>query len=112
MAFIAKKIEMDLELDLTMYIPGEAGKLNSTRKTAGEIFEWSKFSGREADKVQALRMDGSNEKMIEESRGSLIRQIDWFYGKGPKYWESIPLPELMRLITHLRTEVTAAEKKS
>lgn len=112
MAFNAKKYAIDLTLDLTHYIPGEAGQLDSDRKTAAEIFEWAKFAAREADGLQEKINAGlNNETMIVESRMALIRQIDWFYGKGPKFWEAIPLPVLKDLIGYLRGEVTAIEKK-
>lgn len=113
MAFTAKKFDVDLALDLTVYIPGEAGRIDSTKKTAADMFAWSKFAATEADKIQALTETGSakNADLVEEARAAIIRQIDWFYGKGPKYWEAIPFPVLKDLVTYLREEVTATEKK-
>ena len=111
MGFKPKQIKIDLSLDLTDYIPGEAGKINSNKITPSQILEWSKFSARQADILNDKKDDASNEDLIDLSCNAIIAQIDWFYEKGADYWKMLPLPVLKELLEYIQKEVISTEKK-
>jgi len=112
MSFKAKKLEIDLSLDLTDYIPGADGVIDSVKKTPEQLFAWSRMIAKEADGLNAMtKADMTNEQMIVESQNSIARQIDWFYDKGIAFWQMIPFPVLRDILEHLRGQVIPAQKK-
>lgn len=107
-----KKLEIDLSLDLTEYIPAPEGLIDSDKKSPGHLFEWARFVAREGDRLGERQRAGmTNEQMIDETMSSLISQIDWFYGKGPDFWRLLPISILRDIVTHLSGQVTPAQKK-
>jgi hypothetical protein len=111
-SFKVQKLNIDLSLDLTEYVPGADGALDTVKKTPENLFAWSKMIAREADKLNDLtKGDVTNEAMITESQASMIRQIDWFYEKGEAFWNLIPFTALRDILEHLRGQVIPAQKK-
>ena len=113
MGFKLKKLNLDLELDLTAYIPGEAGKINATKTAPEDLFAWMRHCtkiGGEVTKIQA-DMKMSEEKKLDITREKLISQIDFLYEKGQNYWMAIPYSLLTDIIKYIREVVNPAEKK-
>jgi hypothetical protein len=111
MGFKAKTYNIDLSLDLDPYIPGEAGKLKSTKKTAADIKEWSLLSAREADKLQSKNGTLNNEESMEMAMESSIIQIDFFYNKGKDFYNPLPFNVIADILKYLRSEILDVEKK-
>lgn len=112
MALKIKKLEIDLVIDLTAYIPGADGLLDSTKKTPEQLFAWTKMIAREADQLGSLAKEqNSNEAIIGLTQESMIKQIDWFYEKGESFWKAVPFPVLRDVLEYLRGEVIPAQKK-
>lgn len=113
MSFKLKKLRLDLELDLTVYIPGEAGVINPVKKSAEDLFDWMKHCTKVGTEASLLKDDTkkTDEQKLDLTRKQLISQIDYLYEKGDSYWRAIPFPLLTKIIEYIRDEVKKTEKK-
>jgi hypothetical protein len=109
--FKVEKVSIDLELDLTAFIPGEDGKIDSNKKTVTDIEAWLKWQAKKADELIKIGKESDNETMIEESREKLIDQVDWLYEKGADYWRVIPRSVMEGIVTFIREEMNDSRKK-
>jgi len=113
MGFKLKKLKLDLELDLTVYIPGEAGVINPVKTSPEDLFNWMKHCtkiGEEATILQKDKKKTDNQK-LDKARDHLISQIDYLYEKGNSYWKAIPFSLLTDIISYIQKEVDKTEKK-
>lgn len=116
--FKASKIELDLTLDLTEFISESDGGILRTSKINGDsIFEWTKITVSEAEKIQEMEKEVKEGKrsmteITEKSRDSVIRQIDYFYGKGLEFYKKLHLMTLREILEYIRDQVSPVKKKS
>lgn len=115
MGFKLRKLNLDLELDLTEYIPGEAGLINPTKTTPEDLFQWVKFCGKKAKELDDYGKSDKGmkdpESAIDLTREILIEQVDYLYGKGVGYYKAIPFQLLKEILGYIREQVSAVEKK-
>jgi len=120
MSFKAKKLNIDLTLDLTEYIPEDKGGILTTDKIDGDtIFEWSKFAIGEGERLQEMQSklkkeeDGiSMVELTEASRKSIVSQIDFFYNKGTEFYKPLLLQTLNDILSYINEQVSPVKKKS
>ena len=114
MSFKLKKLKLDLELDLTAYIPGEAGVIYPVKTSPEDLFDWMKHCTKVGDQAFLLKDDKekTDDQKLDKTRDQLISQIDYLYEKGDSYWKAIPFSLLTNIIEYIRDEVKATEKKS
>lgn len=113
MSFKAEKITIDLTADFSAYIPGEDGVLKSNKTSPTQLFEWAKFSAKEADEIIKKKVSSSvsSEDLLIASRKSIVDQINWFYEKDNSYYDAIPMTVLKACMEYLNHQVMDAEKK-
>lgn len=113
MALKLEKLKTDLNLDLSEYIPGEAGKIDAVKKTPEDFFNWIKYCGTIAEEDRKVNEDKSlsEAEKLDKTREHLIKQVDYLYGKGDGYWKAVPFTLLTRIIMYLNKEVNEVEKK-
>jgi hypothetical protein len=121
MAFKVKKLDLDLEIDLTEYIPEEEGGILTTQKTDGEsINEWTRLCIEEGEKINEQRRKQIREdddaisltNLNEISHKSIIKQVDYFYEKGIDFYKPVPDSILSEIIDYLNSQVYPVKKKS
>lgn len=113
MAFKVKKVNIDLQLDLTEYIQGDDGVIDSERKNGEDINNWQRLCVKEADRIQKLQKDDdcSLEEVTNESHKSMIKQIDFFYEKGADYYNPLPVSVLANILEYLQGQINPVKKK-
>ena len=117
MAFKAKKLNIDLELDFTEYIPGEAGILKTNKTDAESINEWTDMAiieGEKLTKLNEANKKGDRTSLVEisnESKKSIIKQIDYFYNAGEEYYKKIPTSILNEVLSYINSQIHPAKKK-
>lgn len=113
MSYKAKKFNVDLELDLSEYIPNTI--LKSDKVDSKSIWEWSLFAVKEGERITEMQKDIEAYPMSDlmiASRESAVKQIDWFYNKGVLFYEPLPLSELKAILDYINAEISAVKKKS
>ena len=113
MSFKLKKLKLDLELDLTVYIPGEVGVINPVKTSPEDLFDWMKHCTKVGTEAFSLKDDKekTDEEKLVLTRNQLISQIDFLYEKGESYWRAIPFSLLTDIISYITAEVKKTEKK-
>lgn len=119
MAFKASKIDIDLTLDLTEFIPKEQGGILTTKKVDGEsIFDWTKFTVSEGERIMKIEDQIKKKEcqmtmveVTEESRKSIVNQIDFFYGKGQEFYKKLHMLTLKECLDYIRDQVGPVKKK-
>jgi hypothetical protein len=118
MAFKAKKLNIDLELDFTEYIPEKDGGILKTEKTDAEsINKWLELAIEEGDRLTKLndeRIKDNTVSLVDisnASRKSVLKQIDYFYNKGNEYYKKIPMMILNDALQYINSQISPAKKK-
>lgn len=117
MSFKAKKLNIDLELDLTEYISENDGGILKTDKTDAEsINTWVDMAIVEGEKLQELynKKEKDNISISEisaKSKESIIRQIDYFYDMGNDFYKKIPMMILNEILQYINSQISPAKKK-
>ena len=117
MGFKAKKLNIDLELDLTEYIEGDEGLLKTDKIDAESVNEWLDLAIREGEELTKLNEAKKKDDSIsfidikQKSREAIIKQIDYFYGKGEKFYSKIPNQILNEMLEYINSQVSPAKKK-
>ena len=117
MAFKAQKLNIDLTLDLTEYIPEKDGGILTTDKTDAEsINKWFEVAVEEGSKLQKYNKNNNQEEvdiieMSKQGKQSIMKQIDYFYGKGEKFYNKIPMPIMYDILKYINGQLSPAKKK-
>jgi hypothetical protein len=115
MSFKAKKLNIDLTLDLTEYIPEEDGGILKTERIDAEsINEWFDMAIEEGDKLQEFQKDKENISLVEmtkKGKKSVIKQIDFFYNKGTEFYKKIPMPVMNEILQYINAQLSPIKKK-
>jgi hypothetical protein len=119
MSFKAKKLNIDLTLDLTEYIPEDEGGIVTTEKTDAESLNaWLDFAIAEGEKIVNLETERQKNTdsvslvdVKNESRDSVIRQIDFFYNKGLEFYKKIPAVIANEILQYISSQISPAKKK-
>ena len=120
MSFKAKKLNIDLSLDLTEYISEkDGGLLTSTKTDPKTLNEWTDMAVEEGERLTDIQ-EKKKEKhpdalsgadIAREAKESVIRQIDFFYGKGNKFYKQLPPQTVNDILKYINTQVFPAKKK-
>ena len=122
MSFTAKKLTLDLTLDLTAYIPKEDGGILtceiSCDEMAQKLKEWQLMCISEGEAILKLNKQYTEDKgnvslteITSKSTDSAIKQIDYFYNKGAKFYDKIPHPVFKDIIEYLNGQISPVKKK-
>jgi hypothetical protein len=117
MSYKAKKLNIDLDLDLTEYIEGDEGVLKSSKTDAESINAWLDLAiveGETLTKLSESKKKGDEISFIEiknKSNESIIKQIDYFYGKGVEFYKKIPIKILSEILEYINSQISPAKKK-
>ncbi len=118
MSFKAKKLNIDLTLDLTEYIPeNEGGILKTDKIDAESINEWLDTAIQEGERLTKLHegYKKNNELSLvsinNESRKSVVKQIDYFYNKGEKFYKKIPILIMNEILHYINSQISPVKKK-
>jgi len=133
MSFKAKKLNIDLELDLTEYIPeAEGGILKTDKIDVKSINDWQDMAIDEGQKLIEYEKEYYETKVLDNgetikilkddvilplkeirelSKKSVIKQIDYFYNKGEKFYKKIPVSVMNDILKYINEQISPVKKK-